>query len=1312
MLAGLFHGVVCAGIACQPHSVLGDRRGMSDPRASSLPKALLVGWLLQAAILVLECTPEIVKDPQVQDLLKQFSQMTGYRLFQTILKLGNSWCARRGRWIAIFTAPVVAMCDMPDMPCLPTIQVVRDLIPAFGQWHQFDHAQLVLNLYELSKFYQFAAGGMEGTFIRMHEKLPTLLHSAGNQLYTCACGCRAALSETRLRQRGLIGTLIALGTCQTYMNTVMQHARYLHPLEMWAMMGGSPKVSMGHNLRLAMAGVGQAVAPLMGLWIFAHVRKCLDLTLDFEPCNPLPVFQAYMAAVIQDCRELWPLAKPPAEVPATMEDPIEDEAPLKLITLSRPVTGEPDVEIRVSASSTGADLVAAETSLGNPVLDFQLRVDGEAVDASVPLRHMSLVSLVPADWDPQQLCAEPEVSCCLSVEDFVQYVHASDASVTGPVVVLEQLSSMRHPNMSKQEHIGILDLQGPVWGDDELLQGLLQTAWSTEPDQNVVVWDPLLISGLVQKDVPDTWTSLVSQLAPVATVVSAVLLGGHWTPLVWRVDQAESKLHTLAVTADFVPILRSLSQVVATRRGGLPASWKAHSTGFVPAGHCGALVLSFVRHLLWGWQLVTDRASLLVCAESWRKEFVQSLADPCPRPCLAGLGLPLQARLAELLVFHGVLESESVARAQAVLKALGEVGVEKALASDNPWRELKWLGNQSRPPYMLIKPTELQAQIVKRQQDQPVGHKKHKQPRPSKGKGKGATRAQISVDPSVLRLDSGIFQNEVGQPLSQLGLAQVGSAAAGVAVVSVAVIDPYLKASHPLSSGPLALFVVDAPAPPVTNFAVTTERVPLVCSANSEPLLVDGYLIQLGATLVRRAPVQPGCEVKTVPTCVVKAMIFKDQTKVPWADVVAHPLLHIFAQVPPLQKCVDEDCIGCECWHGAPDLAVDSPVLELWGKQWLRLDFSHVAPDQADLFTAHMRLPEHLQTQVQHFSGHDGVYLEPKSIDGRQPSPDFQVIWIPKADQAQLLLLRQTVANVVGMARLGTKLGLRCRTEHAAEVFAKVRPGHTFLPPGKRLTFLVGPFACGTLQSSVAQVLHANGWVAKPVQAVAAKAHIQGLMFRVQAIQDPPSKVLSMSHGDVMISREADDEAPDRLEPKVVATSATETFVSRTAEVDYIQQHDPWAKAATRLPSKTATFQIGNPLEDVTQKVVAEVMAQLPQKSHMEVDGDASVDKRVAALEQQVQDLHGQAQAIVAANQQSSMDTANQLQDIRSQIHQQGVHFEAAISSQASTIQGFHDTFQEQFRQQVSHQQTMLDSMFSKQMAQFETLLARRPRHE
>lgn len=1307
---GLFHGVVCSGIACQPHSILGDRKGMSDPRAQSLPRTLQVAWLMQAAILVLECTPEVLRDSQAQELLRQFTVATGFRMSQAILKLGNAWCGKRDRWIAVLTAPVVPVCNLLDLPSCTEVQVVRDLIPSFTAWHQFEQAQLTLNLYELSKYYQYAAGGMENVWVKLHEKLPTLLHSAGNQLYTCACGCRPALAESRLSQKGLVGVLIPLGTSQKHMHVEMHHARYLHPLEMWVLMGGHPEVCMGHNLRLAMAGVGQAVAPLMGVWIFAQVRRCLDLTLDQIPTAPEATLQVYMQEVIQACRLKWPL---PATVAATVEDPIEEvgeESCHSLIMLSRPMTGQPDVQLKVSPNVTGAQLIAAENKLGTCTLDFRLCVDGEFADPNEPLQNMSLVSLVPSDWDPMQLRANPVVPCCLGIDDFLRHVRIAEAPEPGPVTDLSQLFMVRYPNMAQVERLSLLALQGPVWGDDEIVYGLESTATGTASDQNVNVWDPLLVTGLVQHDVPATWQRLVATLAPMCTVISAVLLGGHWIPLIWRVDTAGAVLHTVSVTLECEPVLEKLSRVFELCVGGAKGVWKPHSLGFVPEGFCGALAISFVRHLLWAWPMVADQEDLQLTAQTLRMDFANHLTDMCVRPMLAGLGVSTSGRLEDLLVQHGVAAAESSARANAAIKALGEPGIAKALDSANPWRELKWLGNQMRPPFMFVKPSELQSQIDRRAHEKPIGHKKHKQAKLAKGKGKGAGAPPLAVDPTSLRLEHGIFQSETGQPLSQLGLSQLGASVSGIVVVSVHAIDPYLKASNPISSGALGFFVVDLVQPPATHFRVDSVRIPLVCAVNSEPVLVDGHLIQLGAIPVQRAPLQKGSEVKAVPTCVVKAWVFRDQTSVAWQEVVAHPMLHVFSQVPPLLQCRDDECCGCECWHRTLDFPVDSPVLELWGKQWLKLDFRSAAPDDADVFTAHMRLPEHLQMQVQYFSGHDGVYLEPKSIDGRQPSPDFQVIWMPKADASQLMLQRQTVAHVVGLARLGHKMGLRCKTEHAAEVFSVLRPGQLFLPPGKRQTYLVGPFAYGTLQGSVAQVLHSNGWVAKPIQAVAARAHIQGLMYRVQSVQEPPCKVIRMAHGDVLIAKEEEADQPDRAVPKVQATSLTEAIVAKQVETDYMQVNDPWAKAASRLPPK-ATFQIGNPAEDMAQKVLSEVLAQLP-KATMEVDSDDTTEKRVAALEVRLQDLQGQTNAMVASAQQQAQDTANQMMDLRTQVQQQGAHFEQAMASQASSMKGFQESVQEQFRQQVNHQQTMLDNMFNKQMAQFESLLTKRPRQE
>lgn len=560
-----------------------------------------------------------------------------------------------------------------------------------------------------------------------------------------------------------------------------------------------------------------------------------------------------------------------------------------------------------------------------------------------------------------------------------------------------------------------------------------------------------------------------------------------------------------------------------------------------------------------------------------------------------------------------------------------------------------------------------------------------------------------------MRVEHGLFQSATGQKLSQVALAGLGPQASGVVVVNMTMAEPYVKANKCLSTGALAFLVVDCLTPPSTALQVAQVRVPLVCAVNAEPLLVDGLLFQLGATPVERTPTMGGCEVKAVPTCVVKAMVFRDLTKEPWTQVCAHPLKHIFAKVGPLQVCAEEECPGCEAWHTCPQFPLESPVVEAWGKQWMKLNFQFCPSEQADVFGVHLRIPEILQMQVQAYSGVEGVFLEPRSLDGKQPSPSFQVIWMAKADLSQLMLQKQTVAAVCGLARMGVKMGLRCRTEDAAQVYAVVKPGQIFLPAGKKTSYLVGPFEFGTLKASVAAALAACGWVARPVQPVGAKHHVQGLMFRVHAVVPPPSKVLHMSHGDVVVTQEDAVETPQQVEPKVVASAATVAAATAGGEVDFLQTNDPWAPA--KQGKSPLTFQIGNPVEDMEQRVVAAVMAQIP-KNHMEVDEGDAPNGRVAQLEKQVHELHQHTQALSQTVQQHALEHSQQMQEVHTQVHKQGAHFEAAIQAQASQLRGFQESFQDQFRQQASHQQTMLDSMFQKQMAQFESLLSKRARQE
>ena len=374
LVQGLFHGVLCVGVDCQPHSVLGDRKGMQDRRAQSLPKSLVVAWLLQAAVLILEyleCTPEILRDAGAQELLRQFTVDTGYRMVQSILTLGNVWCTRRDRWIAVLTAPIVHPCDL-----LTTCQLVGP--------------------FKLSK--------------------ASLL---GIKMYTCACGGGAALSETRLRQKALVGTLLKLGTSQSHMHITMEHARYLHPLEMWALIGGLPTVFHGAQPSTCNGRGGSVSGTNHGALDFCPGEALLGFdTGSSQSCDPKHGFAVLHDEVVASCHAMWPRPVALTAVePAGVEDPIEDVQVECVFT--QPCTDEPDVQMRLTKGVAGAQLLQAEAGLGHAVEGCQLRVDGLSFDLSLPIPDGSLVALLPDGWTPDFLRATPQVPCCLKCEEVV-----------------------------------------------------------------------------------------------------------------------------------------------------------------------------------------------------------------------------------------------------------------------------------------------------------------------------------------------------------------------------------------------------------------------------------------------------------------------------------------------------------------------------------------------------------------------------------------------------------------------------------------------------------------------------------------------------------------------------------------------------------------------------------------------------------------------------------------------------------------------------------------------------------------------------
>ena len=474
--------------------------------------------------------------------------------------------------------------------------------------------------------------------------------------------------------------------------------------------------------------------------------------------------------------------------------------------------------------------------------------------------------------------------------------------------------------------------------------------------------------------------------------------------------------------------------------------------------------------------------------------------------------------------------------------------------------------------------------------------------------------------------------------------------------------------------------------------------------ANSEPILLDAVLYQLGAQPVRRQQ-RDACSIVTLSSCVVKLLAYKDQLEITWEQFVRHPMRHLFSKIPPLQPCDDESCMGhCEAWHKTDDCALDSPLMEVWGKQWLQINFVAAAPESADLFTVHLRLPACLATQVQTYSGGGGVYAEPKNLDGKTASTDFVVLWMPRMEFQEIQHLKMTTPHVLGVARHGNRYGIRCKVAHAEQVHSLVRPNGCYLPPGRKDLYLLGPLPFGTVKESLVSLLSSIQWKARPMQPVAAGGHISGVMWKIQSGESPPVSLVATDKGDVLITKLNESKPVPSAQTSAVAANRTLELCSAETLVDPLQVHDPWAAwprpAGSHPPAVAGTG--ADPVKELEKNIVAAVMAQLPRES-MEVDSSLSDDTgRVGLLEQQVKELRDGQQGLHSMLQEQSRTQSNQIQVLQ----QQTAHLEHAVADHGHSL----THFQTQFTSQMSQQESRLDSLFRQQMDRLEEMLSKRAR--
>ena len=854
-------------------------------------------------------------------------------------------------------------------------------------------------------------------------------------------------------------------------------------------------------------------------------------------------------------------------------------------------------------------------------------------------------------------------------------------------------SSFSHQCITKEARMDLLREKGRLWGDDEIRFHLLNLLkrHETNPSPNTpsergyVMMDPLLLStwDMIGKGMCETWCRAnKGALKSGLHVVAIFLVEEHWFPVWFNYHGRTIVAHRIAdelVTTDTImPVL----SVLRDELGFEAAVEHVMPNALEPHRLCGASAIGFVSHLLAGTPLPQNYRELEELHVSLKAEFVEALHQGtcciCPVAWGAGQFSQVVQTLATELLKHGVPEDKVEQRANQAVKAIGSDNVSTALKSKNAWRSLKALGSNVRFQFLL--PDELEA-VVQANKGNPVGRKQ-------KGIALKTKPASLDmIDPSKLALMDGTFRVQ-GSPISQLAVQQLGPVACGVALITLEEAMPYLRAGKRVSSEPLAIAVF-APvnAEVTTSLPHSKVMIPCMCVANREPLLVEATLVQLGQGVVEKHVANTAVELDNLEVVTLKVMVYHDEFSGQWEEFVAAPIKHLVCKLPILRRCTGEQC-QCDSWHNSEGLAVKDPIMDVWRRQFLSAAFKPVKALKADIFSVCLRVPAVLLSILLPLSGISGIYLEPRTPEGREIMPEYAVIWTPRMSASEMAHIKQTNPVIIGFARIGDRKGFRVLAGQAKSMHELVRPESTFLPSGPKNHHVAGPFPWGSDRQAIAKAMRQVGWQVKalqPLQPIPGR----GSMWLLQAVDEPPAAIIQTSNGEVVISKHREQTAAKTPAPSTVGSVSTLSLCGSSSgqpagDVDPWLQADPWGPY-TMKKGHAAQSSASDGLHQLEERLQTAILAKIP--TAMEQD---DLPDRMSSLESQVQLLMSKHQTLEGQVTEVSVNTSQQFAVVQQQIQQQGQSFHGQLETHAQGIQ----------------------AMFTQQMEQIRGLLAKRPRDE
>ena len=730
-------------------------------------------------------------------------------------------------------------------------------------------------------------------------------------------------------------------------------------------------------------------------------------------------------------------------------------------------------------------------------------------------------------------------------------------------------------------------------------------------------------------------------------IVTAAIIDHHWVPFYLHKDDCS----TIAVTIlDGNDLLDK-----ATDTRGIKVHIKEQPVVF--SADCGFQAFAWLAGTANGnWDFNQAEAMTPQQAELWRHLFMHELfnkqvtAQTITDLPVGGMKSEneIRIKLSELLKTHGVWEDRLEERVQGVIDRLSFHSLKSILVAPRPWQDLKSAANQLSPPMQLIRSDELSAQIASRvQTTRHIGKIKTSITKPR------GSQQVLNIQAKDLSIPDGVFKQEDGKILSHLQSQQIGPSSCGITILDQIDAEPILRLSRPVSNQGLGVMVL-ATSSNGAEHTTQPVRFPAICNTSQEPVLVSGYLYQLGKQAVMRHEPVTKIAVEETPVEAVRCLVYKDQANDIWDTMQKQPVKAIFDSVPLLNP------------QGGKVKIVD-----VWDRQWLTKRFEKAKQTASDIFVCSIRIEaEHLE-ELLASSSTNGIYFEPRTQCGRHPSPNYHVTWLKQTNYQDAKYSQQTSPQSTTLVRYGDRYGLRSDTMNAGEIHQRFRPDTPLLLGQSRQVYLMGPLPFSTTREAVCKLLKAWGWDARPLQAKGRSADGSGVTWAIQAVEEPGHYVYTLAHGDVLISKSSDNrpQQQDRTY-NIVASKKTITKLQSTDAPDPWTKQDPWGGYT---PSSTSTASSSRQ-QALTAGQIATVEANIEQRIRASLNNqgreeDTPMESVTTALEARVATLESQIQQVSAQQQQTDAKIGQFQQQMDHHYNSLNVNIETKFNDQMNRLE-------------------------------------------